>query len=246
MMTNYKMTLSYDGTRYRGWQKQGNTPDTLQEKTETVLSRLLEQTVEVNGCGRTDAGVHARMQVCSFRADTDMSPDELRAKLNRYLPEDIGCLALEAAPPRFHARLNCREKTYVYRIWTGEQPDIFDRKYRFTFTEPLDTDKMKKAAELLTGTHDYRAFTTAAHMKKSTVRTVTGIRLEKDGDELRLIFTGDGFLYNMVRILTGTLLEVGTGKRAPGEMPALLESKDRALAGFTAPPHGLILWDIRY
>ncbi len=245
-MPTFKMTLCYDGTRYRGWQKQGNTPDTLQEKLESTLSRLLSQTVEVNGCGRTDAGVHARMQVCSFRAETDLGCSELKTSLNRYLPEDIGCTDLQLAPPRFHARLSCQEKTYVYRIWTGNQPDVFERKYRFTFTEPLDTDKMISAAAYLTGTHDYRAFTSAAHMKKSTVRTVREIRLEKEGNELRLIFTGGGFLYNMVRILTGTLLEVGTGKREPEEMPWILESKNRSAAGFTAPPHGLFLWNIVY
>lgn len=245
-MPAFKMTLCYDGTRYRGWQKQGNTPDTLQEKLESTLSRLLSQPIEINGCGRTDAGVHARMQVCSFRAETDMKCSELMAALNRYLPEDIGCIDLQPVPPRFHARLSCREKTYVYRVWTGKQPDVFERKYRFTFTEPLDTDKMASAAAYLTGTHDYRAFTTAAHMKKSTVRTVSEIRIEKEGNELRFIYTGNGFLYNMVRILTGTLLEVGTGKREPEEMPLILESENRSAAGFTAPPHGLFLWNIVY
>ena len=128
-MQNYKLTLCYDGTRYRGWQKQGNTAQTVQGKLETLLSRALEQPVEIAGSGRTDAGVHARMQVCSFRADTDKSCAELLALLREYLPEDIGALALEKAPERFHARLSAVRKTYIYRVWNSDAPCVFERKY---------------------------------------------------------------------------------------------------------------------
>ena len=245
-MKNYKLTLCYEGTRWRGWQKQGNTGDTIQGRLEALLSRLLSQEVEVAGCGRTDAGVHARAQVCSFRAETSMSCGELLAALREGLPEDIGALSLEEAPPRFHARLSCREKTYVYRIWNSAAPNVFERRFLLPVPEPLDLAAMEKAAALLCGRHDFSAFCSLKKIKKSPVRELRHIAIEREGEELRLRFTGDGFLYHMVRILTGTLLEVGRGGRAPEEMPAILVSRDRAQAGPTAPARGLTLWDVAY
>lgn len=245
-MRNFRVTLCYEGTRYRGWQKQGNTGQTLQEKLEGVLGRLLEQPVELAGSGRTDAGVHARRQVCSFRAETGLSCEELLPALRMHLPEDIGALALEEAEPRFHARLSCTGKTYVYRVWNSEAPNVFERRYVFSYPAALDLAAMEKAAGLLCGTHDFSAFCSNRHMKKSAVRTLQSVTLCREGEELRLSFTGDGFLYNMVRILTGTLLEVGTGQRAPDAIPDILASRDRTRAGFTAPAQGLILWDVSY
>lgn len=245
-MQNYKLTLCYDGGRYSGWQKQGNTPGTIQEKLESLLSKLLKQEVEIAGSGRTDAGVHARMQVCSFRADTGLRPDELLSLLRRYLPEDIGALSLETAPPRFHARLNCKEKTYMYRIWNSEAPNIFERRYLYLFPEPLDLDRMRQAAEYLTGRHDFTSFCSNKRMKKSPVRNLKRISIEKNGDELRLCLTGDGFLYNMVRIIVGTLLLAGTGQISPEEIPAILAARDRSKAGPTAPAQGLTLWEVCY
>ena len=214
-MPNYKLTLCYDGGRYKGWQRQGNTAGTIQEKLETILSRLLDQPVDLAASGRTDAGVHAREQVCSFRADTELSTEELLRQLRNYLPEDIGALSLEIAPPRFHARLNCTGKTYVYRIWNSPEPDVFQRRYRVPVPDALDLDAMRRAAALLCGEHDFAAFCSAKPGKKSTVRELRSIQIEKDGTDLRLIYAGSGFLYNMVRILTGTLLEVGKGLRQP-------------------------------
>ncbi len=245
-MPNYKLRLCYDGTRYRGWQKQGNTEKTVQGKLEAALSRLLSQEVEVAGCGRTDAGVHAREQVCSFRAETGLSCEELLAALRRALPEDIGALSLEIAPPRFHARLSCKEKTYVYRIWNSETPNVFERRYLLPVHEALDVDAMKKAAALLCGRHDFAAFCSLKRSKKSAVRELRSLEILREGEELRLVFTGDGFLYNMVRILTGTLLEVGRGERSPEDMPSILASGDRAQAGPTAPAQGLTLWRVSY
>ena len=244
-MSNYKLTLSYDGTRYAGWQRQGNTGSTIQRKVEETLSRILEESVQISGCGRTDAGVHARMQVCSFISSrlTDV-PGTLSA-LRRYLPEDIGALSLEEAPPRFHARLSCREKTYRYRVWRSNCPNVFERKYLYTFTEPLSLPAMKEAARALTGTHDFIAFS-STRGKKSTVRTVREITFAENGPELTMIFTGDGFLYHMVRIMAGTLLEAGLGRKTPADIQDAFEKKDRTLAGFTAPAQGLILWDIQY
>ncbi len=245
-MTNYKLTLCYDGSRYKGWQKQGNTENTIQGKTEALLSKLLGQEIEINGCGRTDAGVHAREQVCSFRANTELSDDALLAEIRRYLPEDIGATSLEKAEPRFHARLSCKEKTYLYRLWVSPASFVFDRKFVTKWEEPLNLEAMKQAAALLCGEHDFTAFTSNKHMKKSAVRSLREIRFEQTENELRLYFTGDGFLYNMVRILVGTLLEVGSGKRSPVSIPSLLEGKDREQVGFTAPPQGLILYSIKY
>ena len=245
-MTNYKLTLCYDGSRYRGWQRQGNCENSIQALVERALSRLLEQEIEVSGSGRTDAGVHARRQVCSFRAETPLTPEELLARLRAVLPEDVGALALEQAPPRFHARLSCTEKTYVYRIWNSPLPDVFERKYRLALPEQLDEAAMRRAADLLCGEHDFAAFCSLKHPKKSTVRELRRIGITREGDELRLSFTGDGFLYNMVRILTGTLLEVGMGQRSADDMSEILASRSRENAGPTAPAKGLILWELRY
>ena len=245
-MRSFMLTLCYDGTRYRGWQRQGNTDNTMQARLETLLSRLLGQEIELAASGRTDAGVHARRQVCSFHADTDLSVDCILTELRAYLPEDIGAISLEEAPPRFHARLSCTEKTYVYRVWNSFEPNVFDRRYVYVFPRTLDIDAMRRAAALLLGRHDFAAFCTAHGKKKSTVRELRRVEIERAGDELRLSFTGDGFLYNMVRILTGTLLEVGDGQRSPESVREALESLDRKKAGFTAPAQGLFLWDVRY
>lgn len=245
-MKNYKLTLCYDGSRYRGWQKQGNTAQTIQGKLEALLSRLLGQEIEVQGSGRTDAGVHARRQAASFRADTELSCQELLAAIREHLPEDIGAISLEEAPPRFHARLSAREKTYVYRVWNSESPCVFERKYVYVFPRPLDLAAMERAAAALCGRHDFSAFSSGRKKGRSAVRDLRSITVERAGEEVRLTFTADGFLYNMVRILTGTLLEVGAGDRKADSLEALLASGDRTQAGFTAPARGLCLWDVRY
>ena len=244
-MRNFKLTLSYDGSRYRGWQRQGNTGATIQGKLEDTLSRLLAQTVEVNGAGRTDAGVHARQQTASFRAETDLSCGELLDDLRAHLPEDIGAIALEEAGPRFHARLNCSGKTYLYTIWDSEQPCVFQRKYVWRVPERLDEGAMRHAAACLVGTHDFAAFHTG-HSKKSTVRRIDAIEITRAEDELRIALSGSGFLYNMARIIVGTLTEVGRGAMQPEDVCAALESRDRAKAGPTAPPQGLCLWETKY
>ena len=245
-MRNYRMTLCYDGTRYRGWQKQGNTDRTIQGKLETLLSRLLDQTVEVQGSGRTDAGVHALGQIASFKADTSMTCPQLLAAIREYLPDDIGAVSLEDAPPRFHARLSAREKTYVYRIWNSEQPCVFERRYVYVFPRHLDLEAMRRAAGALCGHHDFSAFSSGKKTGRAAERTLRSVTVERVGEEVRLTFSGDGFLYNMVRIITGTLLEVGTGERDPGSMTVLLDSRVRAGAGFTVPAAGLCLVSVKY
>ncbi len=245
-MYTYRMTLAYDGTAYNGWQKQGNTSNTIQEKLEILLSRLLGEPIEVAGSGRTDAGVHAAGQVASFRTTHPQDAQALLRDIRRYLPEDIGALDLTEAHPRFHARLNATAKTYIYRVWVGDCPNVFERKYLYALPDTPDVSAMEQAARHLVGTHDFMSFCANKRMKKSTVRTIHAIGIEQIGNELRFTVTGDGFLYNMVRILVGTLLEVGLGRRSPDSMPELLEARDRSRAGYLVPPHGLRLEQVFY
>ena len=243
---NYKLTIQYDGTRYDGWQRQGSTDNTIQGKLEGVLSRLAGQPVEVHGAGRTDAGVHALGQVASVRLPGNHTPQEIGSYVNRYLPEDIAVTAVEEADDRFHARLSAKGKVYRYSLRVGSVPDVFRRKYRYRVEGPLDVEEMRRAAELLRGTHDFRSFCSNKRYKKSTVRTVHAIEIEADGPDMTITFRGDGFLYNMVRILTGTLLEVGLGERRAEEMPGILAALDRTAAGKTAPAQGLCLVEVEY
>lgn len=244
-MQNYKLTLCYDGTKYKGWQRQGNTDNTLQAKMEMLLSRLLEQPVELHASGRTDAGVHARKQVCSFRANTDISPEVMLTKLREFAPEDVGILDVSMAEPRFHARLNCVRKTYVYQIWNSCEPNVFERRYMYAYPQKLDIEAMREASKRLIGEHDFSAFCTK-RMKKSAVRRLENICIERDDGKIKVMLTGNGFLYNMVRIIVGTLLEVGTGRRTAESVGEALRSLDRQQAGFTAPAQGLFLWDVEY
>lgn len=245
-MPNYRLTLCYDGTRWKGWQKQGNTDHTIQGKLETLLSRLLDQPIEVAASGRTDAGTHAKRQVVSFRAKTALTTQEILDGLRRYLPADIGAVSLEQVEPRFHARFSCTGKTYTYRIWNSDEPNVFERNYLYHLHEPLDVPAMRRAAEDLCGTHDYKAFCSLKRTKKSTVRRVDSITIQELGPELLFTFEGNGFLYHMVRILVGTLLEVGRGNLRPEEMGDILVSQDRKRAGETVPACGLCLVDVRY
>ena len=245
-MPNYRLTLCYDGTRWKGWQKQGNTDHTIQGKLETLLSRLLDQPIEVAASGRTDAGTHAKRQVVSFRAKTALSTQEILDGLRRYLPADIGAVSLEQVEPRFHARFSCTGKTYTYRIWNSDEPNVFERNYLYHLHETLDVPAMRRAAEDLCGTHDYKAFCSLKRTKKSTVRRVDSITIQELGPELLFTFEGNGFLYHMVRSLVGTLLEVGRGNLRPEEMGDILVSQDRKRAGETVPACGLCLVDVRY
>ena len=245
-MPNYKLSLCYDGSRYKGWQRQGNTDNTIQAKMENLLSRLLSQPVEIHASGRTDAGVHARNQVCSFRAETDIPTEIMLTELRKYTPEDIGILSLEEAAPRFHARLNCVRKSYLYRIWNSEEPQVFERRYMYYYPKALDIDAMCQAAQLLIGEYDFSAFCTKRNTKKSNVRRLERIDINQEGGEIEIMLTGNGFLYNMVRIIVGTLLEVGSGERSVESVGEALKSLDRINSGFTAPAQGLFLWNVEY
>lgn len=245
-MKNYKITIQYDGTKYRGWQVQKSTDMTIQGKLQGILEQLAGHPVEVIGSGRTDAGVHAAGQIANFHIEDDFSQEEIIQYLNRYLPMDIAVVEIEEAEERFHARYHATSKTYVYRIHTSPIPNVFERKFRYHYEQQLDVVAMRKAASLLIGTHDYMSFCGNNKMKKSTVRTVYSIEVVEHRDGLELIYTGDGFLQNMIRIMTGTLIEVGNGTRQAEEMSALLAAKDRSKAGYTVPPEGLMLKQVDY
>ncbi len=244
-MRNIRLDLCYDGSRYRGWQRLSTTDNTIQGKLETALSRILEEEIEISGSGRTDAGVHARGQVASFRCENPMPCEEILRQLRRYLPEDIGVLSCKEASARFHARLNAREKTYRYRIWNSESPCVFDRRFVAVMPEKLDLGAMRQAAEYFLGEHDFSAFCTNAKMKKSTVRFIRSLEVERAGEEVVITVTGNGFLQNMVRILVGTLTEVGTGARKADSIPGLF-GENREKAGFLAPAQGLCLMEVFY
>lgn len=244
-MRNLRLDICYDGTRYRGWQRLGDRDDTIQGKLENTLSRILGEAIEISGSGRTDAGVHAKGQVASFHTQSQMPCSEILKELRRYLPEDIGIYSCQECVPRFHARLNAKEKTYLYRIWNSREPCVFERKYVAAMPENLDLAAMEDAAAKLLGEHDFSAFCGNPRMKKSTVRCVRAIEIRRASREIQLRFTGDGFLQGMVRILTGTLVEVGRGERSPESIPSLFGGK-RSEAGFLAPAQGLCLEEVRY
>lgn len=246
MKKNYKLTLAYDGTRYLGWEHQPQTDMTIQGKVETVLSRMVDAPVEVIGAGRTDAGVHARGMVANAFLDTALTPEEIRDYLNRYLPDDIGAVEVREASDRFHSRYNALGKTYCYTCYIGPTKPVFNRRYVYVPDAAPDVERMRRAAAYLVGEHDFASFCGNPRMKKSTVRLVDSITVERRKD--RVIFTlhGTGYLQNMVRIIVGTLLEVGRGYWPPEQVQAILEAKDRRQAGPTAPPEGLCLMKVDY
>ncbi len=290
MKRNFKFQISYDGTRYFGWERQPNKDMTIQGKLESVLNKMVgysdtaenankvpnaenankvpdakntnkvpdaenadkafgartKNSVNLIGAGRTDAGVHARGMTASCVLDTDMTEEEIQAYMNQYLPEDISVNEVRACSERFHARYNALGKTYRYTCWVGTSKPVFDRKYVTILDAVPDIDAMKKAAEYLVGTHDFKSFCGNTHMKKSTVRCVDTINIESSGNYIRFYFHGNGFLQNMVRILTGTLLEVGFGNITPEDMKDILEACDRQKAGPTARPEGLCMMKVDY
>lgn len=240
------MTVAYDGSRYRGWQSQKSTDVTIQGKLNQVFSELEGRKVEVQGSGRTDAGVHALGQVASVRLTVEKSIPEIMEYVNHYLPDDIGITEMEEAPKRFHARLSAQRKTYCYRIFNSVAPNVFERKWMCRIPEPLDLEKMRQGAGYLEGTHDFAAFCTRHQKKKSSVRTIYRLEILSEGAEVDIRITGNGFLHNMVRIIAGTLVEIGQGRREPPEIKQLLEEGIREQAGVTMPARGLILQSVEY
>jgi len=245
-LRNFRIVLSYDGSRYKGWQRLGSRENTLQGKLENVLTRLFDAPVEVIGSGRTDAGVHALGQVANFHVQTQLTAADILTHLRTYLPEDIGVHSVEETDTRFHSRLNAVEKTYRYRIWNSREPCVFERKFVWNIPERLDLSAMEEGALYLTGTHDFMAFCSNKHFKKSSVRTVHSINIQRAGPEIVIDVTGDGFLYNMVRIMVGTLVEIGRGARMASSVPEILSSRKRENAAAMAPAQGLYLLEVKY
>lgn len=244
-MRNLRLDLCYDGSRYQGWQRQAGQASTIQGKLETALSRILGEAIEVNGSGRTDAGVHAKHQVANFHCHSTISEIEILSELRRYLPEDIGILSCREVSERFHARLNVHKKTYCYRIWNSDIPCVFERRYVAILPEKLDLEAMQQAAGAFLGQHDFEAFSTNKKTNKSTVRQIYACEAVRCGDEIRITVTGSGFLHNMVRIMAGTLIEVGLHRRNPDSIASLFEGK-RSDAGFLAPAKGLCMMEVEY
>ena len=244
-MRNLRLDICYDGTRYRGWQRLVGNDNTIQGKLEKTLSRILDEEIEVIGSGRTDAGVHAVRQVANFRCESQVPVQDILQQLRRYLPHDIGIYSVRDVSERFHARLKAKSKTYRYRLWVGNEPCIFERNFVTVWNEWLDIDSMRRAAQHFRGSHDFSAFCANKHFKKSTIRTIFSFEVSYVGNEIVFTVKGNGFLHNMVRIMVGTLVEIGQGVRSVDSIEALFGA-ERAEAGICMPPQGLCLMEVEY
>ncbi len=243
---NYKFLVQYDGTRYEGWQKQQRTEETIQGKLEKAFRKVTGEDVQVIGAGRTDAGVHSVGQTANVRLKKSRDTEKLEAEINECLPDDIYVKKLEEAGEYFHSRFDAVKKIYRYRVRTGSEKNVFERRFVWQYGKRLDMKEMERAAGFFLGEHDFTSFCGNKKMKKSAVRTVFSIVIKENAGEMQIDFTGDGFLQGMVRIMTGTLIEVGEGKRKAGEIPEIMQAADRERAGFTAPPQGLVLLKTEY
>lgn len=244
-MRNYKMVIAYDGARYKGWQRQNLTNLTIQTILEQTIEQITGYPVEIDGSGRTDAGVHARGQVANMKV-SGLLKDSFLEDLNYLLPEDIRLMKIELVPNGFHSRYDAKAKKYKYYVDTRKKPCVFTRRFYHHYPKELDIAKMKQAAGYLIGTHDFSAFTDDKEEEKSKERTIYEIKIQQKDTKLEMEFYGNGFMYHMVRILSGTLLEVGSGEKSPEEILIMLDKKDRALAGFLAPARGLFLEKVYY
>lgn len=247
-MKNYKLTLTYDGTRYKGYQRlQGKDNQlTIQGKIEDILSKMTGEEIQLIGCGRTDAGVHAFQYIANAHMSTDLSPSEIKNYINEYLPEDIYLKNIELVDDRFHARYNIKEKTYLYIINNNQEPNIFTRKYQYHLPEKLNIEKMIEASKYLIGTHDFSAYTNQKKTKKSTERTITDIKITENQGVIKIYITADGFLWNMVRLIVGALIDVGLEKENTHFTKKVLESKNRSLLSRTANPKALYMYNTKY
>lgn len=244
-MRNIKLTISYDGTAYHGWQSQENAI-TVQEVLENAIYKLTGARPRVVGCSRTDTGVHAEQFVCNFGTESGIPCEKFPLALNTHLPDDIVCLLAQEAEPDFHSRYMAKKKRYTYYIQNSKFPDVFKVNYAWHYSYPLDIEAMQKASKAFLGEHDFIGFAASGFSVKTTVRTIYDIDVEKNGDLIKISVLGNGFLYNMVRIIAGTLAFVGCGKINADEMADIIDSCDRKRAGITAPPQGLFLTEVFY
>lgn len=244
-MRNLKLTVQYDGTNYHGFQIQPTAP-TVQKALEDALCAITKEDIHINGCSRTDARVHAKMYVCSFNTDFPIPAERLPIVLNNKLPKDIKALDCVEVPVEFHARFDTKCKTYRYVINTNPSPEVFTRNYEWQLKKTLNSDNMQKACKYIIGTHDFASFMTSGATVSSTVRTVFSLKVEAEGDYVTIYICADGYLYNMVRIITGTLVNVGLGNTEAEQVEQIVAMKSREYAGPTAPPQGLSLYKVEY
>ena len=244
-MRNLKLILQYDGTNYHGFQIQP-TVVTVAGELNRVLTSLTKSPVTVQGCSRTDAGVHAYRYCCNFHTEFPIPAERLPIVLNNMLPADIRAIECTEVDDQFNARFDTVSKTYRYVINTSSQCTVYTRNYEWQYSKPLDIEAMRAAAEHIVGEHDFKSFMTSGAQVTSTVRKVFLLDIVQNGDKTEIFISADGYLYNMVRIITGTLVYVGEGRIAPDDVQKIIQGKDRALAGPTAPPQGLYLYQIVY
>ncbi|MFC4778129.1 tRNA pseudouridine(38-40) synthase TruA [Paenibacillus sp. GCM10023252] len=244
-MRNVAIIVSYDGREFNGFQSQpyGRT---VQVEIETALQKLTGEDILLIGSGRTDAGVHARGQVCNFHTESSIPAERWAIALNTRLPKDIVVLEAHEVSLDFHSRRSAKRKTYRYSIDLAKFPDVFYRHYAYHHPTPLNVQAMLEGLRLLVGEHDFTSFTSIHSTKPHHIRTIYDVQMRQEGSILHTFITGNGFLYNMVRVIMGTLLWVGQGKLAPSEMTRILQGRKRSLAGPTAMPHALMLWEVEY
>ncbi|CAH2213644.1 tRNA pseudouridine(38-40) synthase TruA [Tepidibacter aestuarii] len=245
-MRNIKITIKYDGSKYKGWQRLKTTDSTIQAKIEAVVSKMLDEKIEIIGSGRTDAGVHAIAQIANFKTNSQMNISKMHEYLYNYLPQDIVISNIEEVDVRFHSRYNAVSKTYLYKVDNNKIHDPFLRKYTTHIPDKLNIDNMKRACKHLIGEHDFSSFKSSKSKKKSSIRTINYIDIEIENGFIDIKINGNGFLHNMVRIIVGTLIDIGHGQINPDYIKDILESKDRSLAGSTAYSQGLYLYKVNY
>lgn len=244
-MRNLLITISYDGSSYHGWQVQKNAV-TVQQVFQTAVEKLFCEKIDIKGCSRTDSGVHANMYCVSLKTQKNIPCKNIITGLNTYLPKDIAVKDCREVSPDFHARYSVKSKEYVYRVCNTQIRDPFLKDYALHYRYPINADYLNLEAQAFLGTHDFSGFCSAKSDVEDTVRTVYSFSVKRAGDEVVFTVEADGFLYNMVRIMVGTLLFVNEGKIKQGELAEIIESKDRKRAGKTAPPHGLYLNQVKY
>lgn len=242
---NIKLVIQYDGTAYHGWQIQANDV-TIESELTKALERIVGTGVKLTGCGRTDSGVHAMNYVCNFHTEAKIPAERYPYALNTYLPPDIVCKSAEEADDGFNANRSAKSKRYIYRIYNSEIPDAFCQRYSWQYKYELDVEKMREAAQAFIGEHDFVGFASSGFTVKTTVRTIYSLDVTKEGNMITVDICGNGFLYNMVRIIAGTLVYAGSGRIEPSQMEEIINSKCRERAGITAPAHGLCLKEVYY
>ncbi|MGL5245718.1 MAG: tRNA pseudouridine(38-40) synthase TruA [Sarcina sp.] len=244
-MRNIKIVIEYDGTNYYGWQKQ-KQGDTIQKRVEDAISKVTKESIEIIGSSRTDSGVHAKAFVANFKTNSKIPAEKFREAINSKLPKDITIMYSEEVEEKFHSRYSCKGKTYCYTILNRIQPPALERNFVYHVKENIDIELMKKACKYFIGTHDFKAFKSTGSSVKTSIRTITNLYIEVDRDKINIYVTADGFLYNMVRIIVGTILMVGSKKIQPQDIEKIISDGIRENSGKCVPATGLCLEKVFY